>query len=437
MFKITLRKVLTYGACVLSFVLSSAAQAELTIRVKQNTFSPVPLVYQPLEGNTGLSKDLSAIIQNDLSNSGYIKVFSPPKDEHIDFKTRPQSLIQSLMLGQFLLVGQVNDEQEEHSSVDIRLWNLKSAEQMLGVRYYFNEVTLRRVAHQISNQVYKALTNVNGNFDTWIAFIDEEGDPLKRVRRLAIIDQDGFNVRYLTDGRHMVYKPQFSPDCKKIVYMVQDLGAQPSIEVMNLVDRKTQSFRIPEYMIVSPHFSPDSRSIVFSLQKGVNAAIVLLDLFTGSRTFLTQSNYIDTSPSFAPDGQSIVFESDRSGTQQLYTMNVDGTNVKRLTHGEGVYSQPIWSPRGDLIAFTHKVKGKFSIGVIRPDGTDERVLASGYHYESPSFSPNGQYVICYGSDNDDEGGQLHISDVNGLINKVLKTRAFASDPAWSHDLSNH
>ena len=60
---------------------------------------------------------------------------------------------------------------------------------------------MRRVAHIIADAIYERLTGEKGYFDTRVVFIDESGSKNDRKKRLAIMDQDGANVRYLSDGR--------------------------------------------------------------------------------------------------------------------------------------------------------------------------------------------------------------------------------------------
>ena len=247
----------------------------------------------------------------------------------------------------------------------------------------------------MSDSVYSEITGIPGFFDTRIVFVDETGPRDERRKRLAIMDQDGANVRYLTPGDNSVVTPRFSPRNQEIAFMAQSRGEQPRVQVLNIETGARQAVGNFPDMTSSPRFSPDGRSILMALQQGGNANLYQIDLHSRTTTRLTSTGAIDTSPSFSPDGSRIVFESDRGGRQQLYVMNADGSDAERISFGDGSYSQPVWSPRGDLIAFTRMSDGQFSIGVMRPDGSGERILTEGYHNESPAWAPNGQYLVFF------------------------------------------
>ena len=201
------------------------------------------------------------------------------------------------------------------------------------------------------------------------------------------MDQDGANVRFLTQGDHLVVTPRYSPATQDITYMSQQTGQQPRVQVINLETGSRQVVGNFPDMTSSPRFSPDGQRIVMSLQQGGNANIFMMDLDSRTTTRLTSTSAIDTSPSFSPDGREIVFESDRGGQQQIYVMGADGSNPRRISFGDGSYSQPAWSPRGDYIAFTKRRAGGFAIGIMKPDGSGERILTEGFHNEGPTWAP--------------------------------------------------
>ena len=76
-------------------------------------------------------------------------------------------------------------------------------------------------------------------------------------------------------------------------------------------------------------------------------------------------------------------------------MSAGGGGERRISFGEGRYATPVWSPRGDLIAFTKITGGSFGIGVMRPDGSGERMLASGFLVEGPTWAPNGRVLMFF------------------------------------------
>jgi TolB protein len=246
-----------------------------------------------------------------------------------------------------------------------------------------------------------------------------------------VMDQDGANVRYLTQGDNLVVAPRYSPATQDIAFMSQASGQQPRVQVINLETGTRQLIGDFAEMSSSPRFSPEGRKIVMALQDGGNSNIYMMDLASKQTTRLTSTSAIDTSPSFSPDGREIVFESDRGGKQQIYVMGADGSNPRRISFGDGAYSPPAWSPRGDYIAFTKQKSSGFAIGVMRPDGQGERSLTEGYHNEGATWAPNGQYLILFRDPGGQAGGKLFMIDVTGKVDTPVPTPSFASDPTWS------
>ena len=245
------------------------------------------------------------------------------------------------------------------------------------------------------------------------------------------MDQDGANVRYLTNGNDIVLTPRFSPSRQEITYM-DFAGGNPKVYLLQLETGQRELVGDFPGMTFSPRFSPDGGRVVMSLQQpDGNANIYAMNLSSRSTTRLTNSVSIDTSPSFSPDGNRIVFESDRGGRQQLYVMSANGGDAQRISFGNGSYSTPVWSPRGDLIAFTKQSGGQFSIGVMRPDGSGERILTTGFHNEGPTWAPNGRVIMFFRQPSGAAGPQLYSIDLTGRNEQPVPTPEFGSDPAWS------
>ncbi|HEX5866124.1 MAG TPA: Tol-Pal system beta propeller repeat protein TolB, partial [Beijerinckiaceae bacterium] len=336
---------------------------------------------------------------------------------------------------QGLVTGRVSRDANGRFRTEFRLWDVVAGQQVAGQQYFTDPNNWRRVGHIISDAVYSKITGVGGFFDTRVVFVDESGPKENRRKRLAIMDQDGANVRFLTQGDQMVVTPRYSPASQDIAYMSQSMGQQPRVQVINLDTGTRQVVGNFPDMTSSPRFSPDGQRIVMSLQQGGNANIYVMDLGSRTTTRITSTSAIDTSPSFSPDGSQIVFESDRGGQQQVYVMGSDGSNPRRISFGDGSYSQPAWSPRGDYIAFTKRGRGGFAIGIMRPDGTGERILTEGFHNESPSWAPNGQYIMFFRDPGGQAGGKLYMVDVTGRVEQPVPTPSYASDPTWSPLLS--
>jgi TolB protein len=246
------------------------------------------------------------------------------------------------------------------------------------------------------------------------------------------MDQDGANVRLLTQGQELVLTPRFNPVASEIAYMAYTRD-QPHVFLMNLATGQRETVGEFPGMTFAPRFSPDGQRVIMSLQNGSDANIFEMDLRTRQSRKLTDAGALDTGPCYSPDGREIVFESDREGgEQQLYVMGADGSGVRRISGGEGRYSTPVWSPRGDYIAFTKQLAGRFLIGVLRPDGSGERILTEGFHNEGPTWAPNGRVLMFFRESQGEGGGpRIYSVDLTGYNERVVNTPSFGSDPAWS------
>jgi TolB protein len=314
---------------------------------------------------------------------------------------------------------------------EFRLWDVANGKQLAGQRFATGTQNWRRVGHIIADQIYERLTGEKGYFDTRVVFVDETGPKTKRVKRLALMDQDGANVRLLSQGQEIVLTPRFNPASNEIAYMSYTRD-QPRVFVMNLDNGQREMVGDFPGMTFAPRFSPDGQRVVMSLQSEADSSIYEMDLRSRQTRRLTSSGAIDTGPCYSPDGREIVFESDREGTQQLYVMSADGGGVRRISGGEGRYSTPVWSPRGDYIAFTKQLAGRFLIGVLRPDGSGERILTEGFHNEGPTWAPNGRVLMFFRESQGDNGGpRIYSVDLTGYNERVVSTPSFGSDPAWS------
>ena len=428
-----LAAVVTLAANVLG---APVAYAQLQGTQTQGTLAPIPIAVPLFIGDDPqLAEDVANVVQADLERSGLFQPLERASflEQVRDVNASPRFPDWRSIRADALVVGRVVKTGDGKTGAEFRLWDVASGKQLAGQRFSTSAQNWRRIGHLIADQVYQRLTGEKGYFDTRVAYIDETGPKEKRIKRLAIMDQDGANVRLLSQGQEIVLTPRFSPTSQEITYMSYTRD-QPKVFIMNLETGQRELVGDFPSMTFAPRFSPDGQRVVMSLgTPDGESSIYELDLRTRQSRRLTQSNGIDTGPSYSPDGRQIVFESDREGTQQLYVMNSDGSGVRRLSNGgDGRYSTPVWSPRGDYIAFTKQSSGRFLIGVMKPDGTGERVLTEGYHNEGPTWAPNGRVLMFFRESQGANGGpRIHSVDITGYNERQVATPAFGSDPAWS------
>ena len=349
--------------------------------------------------------------------------------------TRPTFTNWKVLNAQAMVHGRVVIKDDGRLNVQFRLWDVFAEQQMVGNAYFTTPQNWRRIAHIMSDLIYKRITGENGYFDTRIVYISESGPKDNRQKRLAIMDQDGANHRFLTDGADLVLTPRFSPTMQEITYLGY-YNKKPRVYIFNIDTGQQEVLGDFPGMTFAPRFSPDGAKVIMSIAKSGVTDIYTMALADRRVTRLTNSPAIDTSPTYSPDAKRVVFNSDRGGSQQIYVMNSDGTSIKRISFGDGRYATPVWSPRGDLIAFTKMRKGRFSIGVMRPDGSGERILTSGYLVEAPTWSPNGRVLMFFKQMPPKANGKngpvrLFSIDLTGFNEREIITPLDASDPAWS------
>ncbi len=426
----------------LLLALASPAAAQLRVDINSGISQPMPIAVPTMPATTevqtaaGTTTELGAriaeVISNDLRSSGLFRPIAPAAfttQVALPDVTRPQFASWRTVAAQALITGAVTANADGGITLACYAYDVFAGEELTRQGFVTTAAGWRRVAHKCADLVYSRLTGETGYFDSRVVYIAETGPRSNRIKRLAVMDQDGAGHRFLTSGQNLVLTPRFSPSQQQITYMSFE-GNRPRVWLYTLGTARQESIGTFQGMSFAPRFSPDGQNLVFSMAVGGNTDIYRLEL-TGRRlTRLTTQPGIETSPSYSPDGSKIVFESDRGGAQQLYVMNSDGTNQTRISFGDGRAGSPVWSPRGDLIAFTRFGAGRFAISVIKPDGSGERALTNGYQDEGATWSPNGR-VIMYFRQNRGGPPSLWTVDLSGQNERRLPTPLDGSDPAWS------
>lgn len=415
--------------------LSLSAQAQLKIDINRGHSSPMPIAVTTPTGVSGqalqMGKDIAQVVAADLERSGLFRAINP------------QAFIQIISSGdavprfsdwrkinaQALVTSVIEPKGGDNFRLAFRLWDAYGEKQIAGKEFNTFRSNWRRVGHLMADEIYKRLTGEDGYFDSRIVYVAESGNPKHRIKKLAIMDQDGANHKLLTDGRSLVLTPRFSPDSQDILYMSY-ASRSPRVRLRDLQTGREQSLGKFNGMSFAPRYANDGNRMLMSIARNGSTNLYEMNLRSRRMKKLTDTRAIDTSPSYAPDGRRIVFESDRGGSQQLYVMNANGSGVKRISYGNGRYASPVWSPRGDWIAFTKMRKGRFYIGVMRPDGTGERVVDEAFLVEGPTWSPNGR-VLIYTRQDRRGGPKLYSIDITGANKRRVPTPMDASDPAWS------
>ena len=440
-----------YFTSLILILYTSSAYSLIKVDITRGNLDPLPIAVSPLHvdiksetidgiKSKDLGENISKIIEKNFRSTG---LFDPLKKDAFVQKPdiahlKPRFEDWRLIKAQALVTGKLLIKNDK-LKVEFRLWDVTASKEIIALAFTTTPTNWRRVAHIISDKIYERLTGEDGYFDTRIIYVSEAGPKDKRVKKLAIMDQDGANTKYLTLGNELVLTPRFNPANQLVTYLsyFRNLPRVYLLDIETGVQEVVGNF---PGMTFAPRFSPDGKKIIMSFAQNGNSDIYTMNLETRNVEKITEHSSIDTSPSYSPDGKYICFNSDRSGLQQIYVMKSDGSNVKRISFGSGLYGTPVWSPRGDLIAFTKVRKGRFYIGVMRADGSGERLLTENFYQEAPSWSPNGRVLVFYretksGPKGEGFSAKLWSIDITGYNERKMETETDASDPSWSSLLS--
>ena len=391
------------------------------------------VVDTPAGSTDALGRQLAQIIAADLKGSGLFSPLPPGQLPSVAFPevNAPAFDKWSGSGAQALVQGYVRANGDGTLTVGCYLYDVFARAELARQGYNVPPSDWRRAAHKCADAVYSRLTGEGPYFDSRIVYVSESGPKAHRVKRLAIMDQDGANHRFLTNGQSIVLTPRFAPSQQSIVYMSY-VGRVPSIYVYDIGSARQRLVVSNVATTFAPRFSPDGRWILFSMAQAGNTDLYRVSSSGGAPQRLTTSPGIDTGGSYSPDGSRIVFESDRSGGQQLYVMNADGSNQQRISFGGGRYATPVWSPRGDLIAYT-RIAGSFRIGIMAAGGGNEKLLTDDWQDEGPSWSPNGRVITYFRSGRGGEGrAEVWSVDLTGVNERRVSTPPGlgGSDPGW-------
>jgi TolB protein len=428
---ITRRNALKLGLAGGAFALASPASALVEIVVTGGNFTPLPIAIPDFaSSDPAFGAEIAEIVRNNLRRSGLFVPLDPATlpvrvgnvQTEPDFATWRSASVDALVMGSVERGAQVSSQ--------VRVWDTQASAQVVGKSYQTDPQNYRRIAHIVSDAIYSSLSGGSGYFDTRVLYVAESGPKANRVKRMAIMDQDGANVQYLSSGNSLTLTPRLSPRGDSVVFTSYE-GGNPQVYYAGL-GGASQLLISGAPMSFAPRFAPDGSNVVFSVSNGGATNIYSAAVGGGNPTQLTSGAAIDTSPCYSPDGSRIVFESDRGGSPQLYIMGAGGGGGQRISYGQGSYSTPVWAPTGDLIAYTRQSGGQFHIGIMSPDGSNERILSSsGQVQEGPTWAPNGRVIAFFREPGGDTGPGLYSIDIWGRNEQSLATESFASDPSWS------
>jgi len=424
---------LLIGLSLFAMLMPWQARAELVIEITGGSEAALPIAVVPF-GYEGFaaSEDISAIVRNDLERSGRFAplpqqdlISTPHEKSEINFKDW------RLLRSEGLLVGKVSSVDGQTYQVQFQLFDVYKAQQLVGKRYQVPASGLRRVAHQIADQVYQALTGEQGVFSTRLAFVSvlKNADGSRRYA-LQISDSDGANPRTVLQSKQPILSPNWSPEGERLSYVSFENG-KAEIFIQEMRSGKRTALATFKGLNSAPSWSPDGRKLAMTLSKGGNPEIYVMDIATKALTRVTHSSQsIDTEAVWMPNGHELVFTSDRGGRPQIYKVPATGGRAERLTF-EGRYNaSPDISADGRYLTMMHALKGKFYIAVQDLETGAVNVLTERGKDESPSFAPNGR-LIMYATEQNGKGILAAVSVDGNFHQRLGETGIDVREPAWS------
>ena len=429
-------RLIRVGMFALLAALGATAVAAVQAGAPAATVIAIPPLTSPDSGTKGnqslaIAWQATQLIETDLRQTSELMPLKPNQKDYYSYPevTAPTFSKWRDRGAKALITGFVQQRSDGRLTVGCYVYDVDKGRELGRIGFVATPSDLRRAAHKCSGLAYQSITGAPGMFDTKIAYVAETGPSEVRVKRIAIMDSDGYNHSYVTSGGTGVLTPRLSPNASKLAY-VSFQGGVPQVRVSDLASNQQHPLLSGNAMSFAPRFSPDGSKIVFSMMLGPNTDIYIVGANGGPARRLTTSPGIDTDPSFSPDGSKIVFESDRSGSQQLYVMNADGSDERRITFSVAAYSTPEWSPDGKSIAFTWRSGDTRRIGIIAPEGTGERLLTNGPGDEAPSWAASSQELVFQHAEANGRPGIYRVS-LDGSAPRKMTIPQDGSDPDWS------
>lgn len=432
------RFIIAFAVC---FLTAFPVRAELKVDIIAGGTNPISIAMQKIERGDGVSsKDSSMIrdvVEADLKRTGLFRVVNHDAfPEYVKMHSLPNFQSWQAIKTQVLVQTKLTAEDGDKYRLEFFVWDIDGREQIEAQSLVASRKSARRLAHIMADAIYERLTGEEGYFDTQIVFIAETGPVHKRIKRMAIMDQDGHGMRYLSDKGTFVMSPHFSPNMQSIVFLSYH-NDDPMVWSLDLDTGEQRRLGMFGGMNFSPRFSPDGTRVALSLVKKGITHIYEFNIETKELRQLTFGNSLNTSPSYSPDGKKLAFNSDRSGRQQIHVLDLETGAVERLTYGAGRYATPAWSPDGQFIAFTKIADDTFYVGVMDPRGRNEKILAGGWFMEAPSWAPGSRRIVYYETEKAIDGieriSHIRSVDITGqnIYDIELPDGVNGLEPTWS------
>lgn len=412
---------------IIMMMISASAEARIYIPVDQPSDRKFPIAITDLKGS-GNGRDISNIIRNDLTLSGYFEVIpealfkEASRDEGITAENVRFSFWTAI--GAQAIVKGDTESRGGSIIVTLRLFDPFTREMLVGKQYKADNKGLRKVAHRFSDEIMEALTGIRGVFNTKIAYTAESG---KRRKDIFVMDMDGNGPFAVTKNKSINISPAWSPDGSQIAFTSYMKG-NPDIYVVKVGGGSPRMLTKGKGSNLTPAWSPNGGTIAFASSISGPANLYTMSPSGGGMNRITENPSIDISPSWSPGGNEMVFSSERAGGLHVFRTGAGGGGAARLTFVGYQNDMPAWSPMGDKILFAGRDMGAFDIFIMNPDGSNiQRLTIGAGNNEHPSFSPDGRFVAF--SSTRAGGPAIYIMRADGT-NQMRVSEGNGQLPEW-------
>jgi TolB protein len=409
-----------YTGLVIAATMGSA-HAQMRIEISGVGSNQIPVAVAGF-ANEGVSpQKISEIIKADLERSGAFKIIDAGvinDVNNIDYSGWKAKGADALV------VGTVDALADGRYDVRYKLLDNVKQTKISNLDKAVTAQFTRLSAHLIADDVYFKLTGIRGAFSTRIAYVKQEG----RTYQLMVADADGENEQLALRSNEPIISPSWSPDGTKVAYVSFE-QKKPVVYVQNLITRARTVVANEKGSNSAPAWAPSGNKLAVALSKDGHTQIYTVNADGSNLRRASNSPGIDTEPQWSADGNSIYFTSDRSGGPQIYRMNPDGGDAKRVTFGGAYNISPRISADGKTLAYISRRDNNFQLYVLDLASSQELRLSDTTNDESPSFAPNGKYIMY--ATQAGSRKSLAVVSVDGRVKQRLTTQAGnIKEPTW-------
>jgi len=392
--------------CAVVGVANAPAQM---VRVTKGVADRINIAIEPFGGDTAGAQQIASVLANDLVRSDWFNYVAAPNAE-------------------FIVRGSVAG-----ATLNGAVYRRGGSAPVLQKACASESNNLRAVAHQMADEIVRAIAQKPGIAQTKIAFVANGTG----AKELYVMDYDGANVKRLTSDGSLAARPRFGPNRRTVAFTSYRSGWPDVYMIMDIMAPSTRRISAYPGLNTGGAISPDGRKLALILSRDGNPELYVMDLGGGGLTRLTKTRQAESSPCWSPDGTQICFVSDRAGSPQLYAVAAGGGEAKRITFG-GYKAEPDWAPWWPMLGcgilpFARAWAGSFSLRVelalrrrAQSDGRRGR-------QRRPTWAPDGRHIAFSKTSNYRKS--LYILDAFTAraieVNPNLRVLGDCSTPAWS------